>query len=364
MSDRNIPTNEQQYQMLLQLVNEGNLGFLVKSQTGRGINYLTIVEQHLRSDLGAFFIIEGKPINGKPQQEIIQVPLSSIFMPGKPGKMMSIYIIHPKMGRIIVKYVGFHNETRNYETGETVYEFEVLIRGDETTRLIVRLEQIQPNFPSQQEGLYQDAIYASILKMREFMYEMARIEFKKQEAALNAEKLQAAKDFELREQTAQEQSRFPLILPRPENNPVVYPFFGEIDQMVLFFLLKKLEVAFKSSYEFNLLVIRFLACGSQERFLEKLPGLSDEDEFLFRKFVKNYNQFFMGHPMTSRMQRSSNLTVKEVFKAQFKIAKALEISSQCALNIPRKYFTDPEPEVEVRKGPHDLIAHSSLEKLE
>lgn len=350
-------------QLLLQLVNDGYLGFLVKSETG-GINYLTIVDQHLRNGLGAFFIIEGKPIDGKPQQEIIQVPLSSIFMPGKPGKMMSIYIIHPKMGRIIVKYVGFHNEIRNLETGETVYEFEVLIRGDETTRLIVRLEQIQPNFPSQQEGLYQDAIYASILKMREFMYEMARIEFKKQEAALNAEKLQAAekeqRDLELRNEIAAKQPRYPLAKPRAPDDPVVYPYLNEIDLLVLFLLLKNLQVALKPSYEFNLLVIRFLACGRQETFLELVPGLSDEQESLFRIFKRNYNLFFMGFPMTSRMKRFSSLNVQEVFLAESKRARGMQVKSKCALDLPSEYFTGPEPKVELRKGPNDCVPHSSL----
>jgi hypothetical protein len=281
------------------------------------------------------------------------------------------------MGRIIVKYVGFHNETRNYETGETVYQFEVLIRGDETTRLIVRLEQIQPNFPSQQEGLYQDAIYASILKMREFMYEMARIDFKKQEAALNAEKLQAAaeeqRDLELRKEIATKQPRFPLILPRPKNNPVVYPYFKKIDLRVLFLLLKNLGMAFKSSYEFNLLVIRFLACGSQENFLEEIPGLSDEEESSFCLFQKKYNLFFMGFPMTSRMQRFSTNTVQEVFLAESRRARGMKVilaesqrargmkvRSNSALDLPSEYFTGPEPRVVVRNGPHDLFLHCSL----
>jgi hypothetical protein len=72
----------------------------------------------------------------------------------------------------------------------------------------------------------------------------------------------------------------------------------------------------------------------------------------------------MGHPMMSRTLRCSKLSVQEVFLAQFEIAKELMVTSQSALNLHPDYFTNPEPRVELRKGPHDLIAHSSLKKLE
>jgi hypothetical protein len=187
--------------------------------------------------------------------------------------------------------------------------------------------------------------------------------------ALMAEKIQAAaeaeKDLKRRLVLAKAQSSLPMILPKPENNPVVYPLLNDSDLKVLFLLVKKLEMAFKRSYEFNLLVIRLLACGSQERFVEELPALVDSDESLIRQFVKDYNQFFMGYPMTSQTLRCSKISVQQVFLEHAKIAQCtLRITSQCALSLPPSYFTDPEPKVELRKGHHDLIAHCSLKKLE
>ena len=117
------------------------------------------------------------------------------------------------------------------------------------------------------------------------------------------------------------------------------------------------------TYNFQLILIRFSACGDQLKFSD-LPQLSDEDELEFREFSMTYTQVFMGHPMTSQTQRFSRLSVQQVFLAQFKIAKELRINSRPALSLPLRYFIDPEPEVELKKGTHVLIPHSSLEKLE
>ena len=123
-------------------------------------------------------------------------------------------------------------------------------------------------------------------------------------------------------------------------------------------------MAFKPSYEFHLLLIRFLACGSQEDFLKQKPGLSDEEESSFRLFNRNYNLFFMGNPMTSRMQRFSSLTVPEVFLKESQRARRMLVRSKCALNLPSEYFNGPEEGVVLCKGTHDFVSHSSHKRLE
>jgi hypothetical protein len=272
----------------------------------------------------------------------VELPFGSIVLPGEPGKQPNILIKCSKTNFVLIaKFIGFHNETFCPETNSYCITFKVSIRGNENDVRIVRLEDFVPRFPNEHELNAYD----------EFM----------------AEKLQAAQEekrqLDLRMQIAIEQPRFPLALSRPEK-PVVYPLFNLIDLMVLFLLCNILKVAFKPSYEFNRLVVRFLACGSQERFQEDIPPLSSEDEVAFQQFVENYNKIFIGRVMTSRTLRCSKLTVQQVFLAQFEVVKAMKIQYQCALKIPLEYFTGAEPEVELRKGEHDLIAHSFLEKLE
>ena len=284
-----------------------------------------------------------------------EVPFSAVILSGTDGAQRTLSVIHPLTGEnVCARYIRFVKETYEGDTPIAHFLFEVRVTGE---KLIIPINKILARFPTDIEKKAFDAVALFMLEQR-FLAAKAEDVFK-------AEKLKAAKDFELRELTAQEQSRFPLILPRPEKNPVVYPFLKEIDIRVLFLLLENLGVAFKSSYEFNLTVIRFLACGSQENFLEDFPGLSDEEEMLFKNFVENYNRFFMGNPMTSRMQRFSSLTVQEVFLAESQRARLTQVRSKCALRLPSEYFTGPEPGVEdVREGHHDLFLHGSLFKLE
>ena len=271
-----------------------------------------------------------------------EVQFSDVVLPGKPGTQRTLFVVHPQTKKIIAaRFIGYHSEVYYTNTNIPDIFFKFCVRVTNES-LVVPMSAIVPNFHTK--------------------YALDSFD------ALMAEKIQAdaeaQKDLERRMVLAQVQTRLPMALPKPENNPVVYPFFNDSDLKVLFLLCKILSVSFKRSYEFNLLVIRFLACGSQERFVEDLPVLVDSDESLIRLFVKDYNQFFMGYPMTSQTLRCSKISVQQVFLEQAKIAKALRITSQCALSLPPSYFTDPEPEVELRKGPHDLIAHSSLEKLE
>lgn len=328
-----MSTIQTQIELLKKALEEGNTGFLVKY--GKKFHWAIICLDSLQQRRLAFFI------SGHFMP--VELPFGSIVLPGEPGKQRNILIKCSETGpEIAARFVGFHNETFCPKTKTVCITFRVSIRSNDSDVRIVKLDDIVPRFPTEIDLRAHDE--------------------------LMAEKLQAAADeqreFELRMQIAKDQSICPMALPRHKDNPVVYPLFNQSDLRVLFLLCAILNVPFKPFYEFNRLVVRFLACGSQERFQEDIPPLSSQDELLFEQFSKNYNKFFMGSAMKSRTLRCSNLTVQQVFLAQLEIAKSMKIQSQCALEIDPKYFTEPEPGVELRKGEHDLIAHSFLEKLE
>jgi hypothetical protein len=251
-----------------------------------------------------------------------QVPFSAVVLPGKEGEQRTLFVIHPVTREIVcARYIFFLHETYEADTPIAHFLFEVRVTGEQLT---VPITGILPNFPTEGDKTAFD-------------------------------------DFQFRKEVAKSNTiRFPLAWPRTD--PVQYPFFSHINLFVLFLLLKKLNIAFAPTYDFQLVLIRFLACGGQEKFYQELPTLSDEDEVLFREFGMTYNQVFMGHPMTSQMQRYSNLTIQQVFLKQVEIAKKLRISFRPALTLPLSYFTDPEQGVVVMKGTHVLIPHSSLEK--
>lgn len=312
-------------------IRSGNTGFLVLHH--KQFYWAILCLDSLTRKKLSFFL------NGNSPTE---VHFSDVVLPGKPGTQRTLFVVHPQTKEILAaRFIGYHSEV--WYPGKDIPDifFNICVRVTNES-LVVPMSAIVPNFHTK--------------------YAVESFD------ALMAEKFQAdaeaQKELERRMVLAQSQTRIPMALPKDENNPVVYPLLNDSDLKVLFLLLKKLEMDFKRSYKFNLLVIRFLACGRQERFVEDLPGLVDSDESLIRQFVKDYNQFFMGHPMMSRTLRCSKLSVQQVFLEHAKIAKALKITSQCALSLPQSYFTDPEPEVELRKAPHVLIAHSSLKKLE
>jgi hypothetical protein len=328
-----MSTIQTQIELLKKALEEGNTGFLVKYD-GK-FHWAIICLDSLKQRRLAFFI------SGHFMP--VELHFGSIVLPGEPGKQRNILIKCSKTNsELVARFVGFYNETFCQETNNVCITFKVSIRSNDSDVRIVKLEDIVPRFPTEIELRAHDE--------------------------LMAEKLQAAADeqreFELRMQIAKEQSICPMALPRHKDNPVVYPIFNQIDLRVLFLLCAILKVPFKPSYYFNRLVVRFLACGSQERFQEDIPPLSSQNELAFQQFFENYNKFFMGTAMTSRTLRCSNLTVQQVFLAQFEIAKAMKVQAQCALKIPREYFTSAEPGVDLLKGEHDLIAHSFLEKLE
>ena len=288
-----------------------------------------------------------------------EVTFSAIILPGTQGAQRTLFVKHPDSQKIVcAKYIRFVEETYIGDTPIAHFLFEVRVTGEQ---LRIPITGILPEIPSELQKREFDAEQKFMLMQRAYA---AKAEEKFQAEKLEAE-AEEQRDLEHRNQIAKAQPRFPLAKERPEDNPVVYPYFKEIDLLVLFLVVKNLGVAFKPSYEFNLLLIRFLVCDSQESFLEQIPGLSDEDELLFKDFKRNYAQFFMGFPMTSRMQRFSSLNVQEVFLAESQRARGMQVRSKCALDLPSEYFTGPEPgKVELRKGPDDCIPHSSLKRLE
>lgn len=302
--------------LLRKLVDAGNLGFIVKHEGN--IKYLMINDILVRQGLGAFFMINGT---------FTPVSLNSIIMPGEPGMHRSIFIKDNKTGvNIIAKYVGFHDEKTDCKTEEVTFYFEVLIRGNEEYKRIVPLKDIQLQFPSRAECLEQEEMFAR----------------KKQVGCL----------------------RFPMTLPRGPENPVPYPGLDLLDIQVLFQLCKNYRFTIGYNYPFNNLVIRFSACGPQTKFYDDVPELTESEQEDFKIFEGQYSKVLMGLPMVSNIQRFSDVTAQEVFLAQFELVKQFNVSSQCALTLLAEYFTLPEPKVILRKGPHDFVPHSSLEKPE
>lgn len=346
-NQRQKVVSELQIELLRVALMSGQSGFLINHE--EKFFWAIICLDSLRQSKLKFWIKGNFPT---------EVSFTAIILPGTQGAQRTLQVIHPLTGEIVcARYIRFIEETYEADTPIAHFLFEVRVTGEQ---LNIPINKILPNFPSENKKKAFDFCALFTLEKR-VLSAQAEKNFK-------AEKLQAAeeeqKDLEIRKKLANEQPRYPLAKARTEDNPVVYPYFKEIDLLVLFLLLQKLEVAFKQSYEFNLLVIRFLACGNQQDFLELVPGLSDEEESSFRLFKRNYNLFFMGIPMTSRMQRFSTLTVQEVFLAESQRARGMQVKSKCALELQSEYFTGPEPGVELRKGPHDCIPHSSLEKLE
>jgi hypothetical protein len=156
--------------------------------------------------------------------------------------------------------------------------------------------------------------------------------------------------------------RFPLILPRSSH--YCYPSLT-YENLVVFFLLceeHKFELGF--NYLFNLVLIRFLACGPQEKFFHEVPQLTRSEQEAFQSFERRYNDFFMGNVMVSNIQRSSKFSEQKVFRFQFAVYKSLKIHAICALSLSRAFWIHKEIGVVLRKGDDDFVPHSSVKRLE
>jgi hypothetical protein len=264
------------------------------------------------------------------QGDLVQIDWKDVIFAGQPGKRRTLKVILLDGQEAYAKYIGNEDE---------LFLFEV-IGTDEVVKIPLQniLDYIQP---SQQ-----------VLE-----------KYKLDLAARKAAELASQRDFENRKAKALF-LQFPMALPRENGNHVSYPFLERGDLLVLFLLCQRFGFQLGNNYPFNNLLIRFQACGPQEKFFHEVPQLTESENKAFKVFERTYMENFMGNVMESGVQRCSKLTVQQVFLAQFEFAKHFKILSQCALSLPSEYFTNPEPEVVLRRGENNSTPHSSLEKLE
>ena len=273
---------------------------------------------------GSFFLIGGKSVF---------VPPSQIIIPGHFGSQCSIFIRCRETGQnLIVRFVGFKNEVFCEETQQSTLFFEVILRGSSELR-VVQLEDICPFFPTPDELAKLDADV--LLKM-----------------------LKAAHGSLL---------TFPLNTTswNDDADYLAYPLLSATDIFVLWTLCRIHNVEMGFNYEFNKLLIRFLACGPQEKYFENgiegaLSMLTVRDQIDFSKFLRIYKDNLMGTKMVSKSQRRSAKSALDIFLEEFSYAKDCNASSTCALQLPGAYFMRREPDVDLvrvdgRNVPHTLL---------
>jgi hypothetical protein len=269
------------------------------------------------------FVIDG---------QLVYVDWIDVVFAGEPGRRRTLKISLPDGQIAFAKYTGNRGDLFIVDELVTKEVFEIPLANI--------LDHTQP--PSEVLQKYKDEVTAKIASQRK--------------QKLICEEIQKRKDIATCLQ-------FPLALPRKNTNHVLYPYLQDPDILVLFILCQKYGIQLGNNYPFNNLLIRLQACGSQQKFVHEVPRLTASEQEAFKDFERKYIDIFMGNVMVSGVQRCSKLTVQQVFLAQFQIAKALKISSQCALSLPREYFIDPEPEVILCKGDYFLVPHSSLRQL-
>jgi hypothetical protein len=271
---------------------------------------------------GSFFLIGGKSVF---------VPLSQIIIPGHFGSQCSIFIRCRETGQnLIVRFVGFKNEVFCEETQQSTLFFEVILRGSSELR-VVPLKDIYPFFPTPDEIAELDA---RVLPKR----------------------LKDAHDSLL---------TFPLNTDSwDRTNHLAYPFLPLADIFVLWTLCRIHNVEMEFNYQFNKLLIRFLACGPQDKYFENgiegvLSMLTVRDQIDFSEFMRIYADHLMGTKMVSKSQRRSAKSALEIFLMEFSYAKACNASSTFALELPTNYFMRREPDVLVVQVdthvPHTLL---------
>ena len=264
--------------------------------------------------------------------QLVFVDWENVVFQGEPGKQRTLKISLPDGQIAFAKYTGNCGDLFIVEELVTKEVFEIPLQNI--------LDHSQP--PSEVLQKYKDEVTAKIASQRDQELIYGEIQRRKSIAIC---------------------LQFPLALPRNNREHAWYPSFQDLDFIVLFFLCQRYGFQLGNNYPFNNFLIRFQACGPQQKFVHEVPLLTASEQEAFKDFERIYIDTFMGNVMVSGVQRCSKLTVQQVFLAQFKIAKALNISSQCALSLPRKYFIDTEPEVILCKGDDFLVPHSSLRQL-
>lgn len=314
-----ILTDSNQSFLFSQSVACGNLQFIIIHN--HRVHYAWVDE--LNVAFGSFFIIDG---------QTVFVPPSHIIIPGEIGDQCSIFIrCRETRQNLIVRFIGFKNEVFCEETQQLVSFFEVILRGSSELR-VVRLEDICPFFPTPDELAKLDA---DVLPKR----------------------LKAAYDSSL---------TFPLNTASwNDADYLAYPLLSATDIFVLWTLCRINHVECDYTYNFNRLLIRFLACGPQEKYFENgiegaLSMLTVRDQIDFSKFLRIYKDNLMGTKMVSKSQRRSAKSALDIFLEEFSYAKDCNASSTCALQLPGAYFMRREPDVDLVRVDGKNVPHTLL----
>lgn len=282
--------------------------------------YYAMIDE-ANSHYGSFFIIDGQSVFVSPDH---------IIIPGPFGSQPSIFIRCPETGQnLIARFVGFFDEKFCEETDQTTVFFEVILRGTSELRVVLQSD-ICPFFPTPEQIEEHDS----------------RLLLTRHRAAHGCDLV------------------FPLNTEWTSTNYLAYPHFKLKDIFVLWNLCRIHDVKIGFDYNFNCLLIRFLACGSQERYFENgieeaLSMLTVRDQIDLSEFLRIYDGHMMGTKMVSKSQRCSEKSILEIFIEEFSHAKACNASSTFALNLPASYFMRQNPNVlVVLRNTH--VEHSFL----
>jgi hypothetical protein len=259
------------------------------------------------------------------ERDLVFVDWKDVIFAGEPGKRRTLRVRLLDGREVYAKYVGNQHQ---------LFIFEV-IGTDEVVEVVeVPLENIL------------DHTQPSSDVLEKYKHELA-----------------SQRELELRRVKAPF-IQFPLIL--PGSSPYCYPSLTYENMAVLFLICEEHKFELGFNYPFNLVLIRFLACGPQEKFFHEVPQLTPSKKEAFQSFERRYNDFFMGNVMVSNIQRSSKFSEQKVFRFQFAVYKSLKIkiNARCALRLSRTFWIHNEIGVVLRKGDDDFVPHSSLKRLE
>jgi len=264
------------------------------------------------------------------ERDLVLVDWKDVILAGEPGKRRTLRVRLLDGREVYAKYVGNRHE---------FFIFEV-IGTDEVVEVVeVPLENILDHTQPSPEVL------------------------KGYKLGLASQREQVLKDEEIEKARVKAPViQFPLILPRTSH--YCYPFLARANMVVLFLICEKHKFELGFNYLFNRLLIRFLACGPQQKFIHEVPQLTPSEKEAFQSFERRYNDFFMGNVMVSNIQRSSKFSEQKVFRFQFAVYKSLKIHAICALRLSRTFWFHNEIGVVLRKGDDDFVPHSSLKRLE
>ena len=182
------------------------------------------------------------------ERELVLVDWKDVVFAGQAGKRRTLKVKLSNGENVFAKYTGNQND---------LFIFEV-IGTDEVVEIPLQniLDHTQPS--------------SEVLE-----------KYKLDLAAKKAAELASQREQELNHQEFENRKakatclQFPMALPRENTNHVLYPFLERFDLLVLFRLYQRFGYQLGTNYLFNNLLIRFQACGPQEKFFHEAPQLTD-----------------------------------------------------------------------------------------